>query len=270
MGDQPALRHLENAERSRLVDLAKKSVRLAFKGRPEFQHAQNVIGIRKELIAFRERTDSRTAFVRDATYGPSRKSGCHTGADAPLIAACRRALRAFKVPSSEIAAIRVKQQFGRVAERKGESEFAFGEPELLRKFAFAERAIAGIPVWSSLAMLGLTRAGAVGWFELHWPEIPDVTLREALLLQGLVKRKWTPPQVAAARPESIEAGVIHSPAISVFMDIAPAIRVVYASDDRMFGCKPTLYFDRHSNPVPYPRSVELPRIEAKEPRKRPE
>ena len=58
--------------------------------------------------------------------------------------------------------------------------------------------------------------------------------------------------------ESVDAGIIHSPAVGFLMDIYPAIRVIYAPIDDRMGQKATRYVDRHGNDVPVPRQFDLP------------
>jgi hypothetical protein len=146
---------------------------------------------------------------------------------------------------------------GQTAERIAEEQFRLTEPKVLRNLAIARRIVRGVPVWSSYATVGLTAKGEIGSLELHWPELPDVYIKEAGTLQQLVKKGFKPPDVKGGRPESIEAGIIHSTAIGFYMDIAAVIRVIYAVNERDVGRKPVLYLDRHGDPVEIPRSVRL-------------
>ena len=118
------------------------------------------------------------------------------------------------------------------------------------------RRIDGLPVWSSGITLGLTRNGGIGFLEAHWPEIPSTVLEEARRLAERVKEGWRPPERQGGKPESVEAGVIHSPAAGFVMDIYPAIRVIYT--DISMGKKATLYLDCHGNNLPIPRQFDKP------------
>jgi hypothetical protein len=73
-----------------------------------------------------------------------------------------------------------------------------------------------------------------------------------------VKGEWTPPEHPGATVESVEAGIIHSPAVGFLMDVYPTIRVIYAPIDERMGQKATRYLDRHRNDVPVPRQFDLP------------
>ena len=108
---------------------------------------------------------------------------------------------------------------------------------------------------SSSVKLGLTHTGNVGRLELHWPTLPAYVVREADVLRTLVRRGFKPPALRDAGVESIEVGMLHSPAIGFFMDAAAAIRVIYRGKDESIGRKPTLYLDRHGQPVAMPRDI---------------
>src|SRR5215468_10272964 len=127
--------------------------------KPEFASAANISGIRTSVFAFSQRHDSRTLFASDRNYGHLGKAGAWTRDDKTAIAACRRFLAAAKVPVKEIVRIRVVQEMGQVAERVSDNEFRSYDPTLLRKLARAERAISGIPVWSSYSLVGLNKVG---------------------------------------------------------------------------------------------------------------
>jgi hypothetical protein len=171
-------------------------------------------------------------------------------------------LRAAKVPTREITLVDVLWDMGQVAERSSEDDWDLHEPALLRKVARARRAVDGVPVWSSYATVGLTAKGDLGSLELHWPELPAPVLKEAGVLVSLVKRGFNPPELGRARPEAVEAGVIHSRAVGFFMDVMPAVRVIYSVDEPDVGRKPALYLDRHGEPVAMPRDVEHAQPEA--------
>jgi hypothetical protein len=91
---------------------------------------------------------------------------------------------------------------------------------------------------------------------LHWPDLPAAVLKEAQILAALVQQGFEPPELPGSRPESAEAGVMHSPAIGFFMDVAAAVRVVYVGEDPNLGRKATLYLDRHGEPVVRPRDID--------------
>jgi hypothetical protein len=254
---------LSKLERKQLVDLASRVAGFKLRTRIEYASAANISGVRNKALTFSSRRDSRTIFATDAGYGTTRKGGAWTGVDKPLIAACRSAMKAAGVPKAEIASVRVVSELGASAERLGDGRYRVTKETLLRKEARVRRSIKGLPVWSSSVKLGLTRRRKVGWLELHWPELPANVLREVDVLRTLVKKGFKPPELPDARVESIEAGIIHSPAIGFFMDVAAVIRVIYRGKDESIGRKPVLYLDRHGQAAAMPRDIVGDAREAK-------
>ena len=246
--------HLARLESS---ELRAEASRIAgFKLRkPEFGSAANISGLRDATFVFSRRLDCRTLFAADSRYGPQRKLGAWTGADKSAISTCRRILRAAGVPSAEIAKLDVVVERGRSAERVSENEFKLLEPYVLRKIVRATRAVDGIPVWKSYASLGLTGRGAVGSLEVHWPELPRSAVKEASVLQTLVKRGFKPPEMPGARLESLQAGIVHSSAIGFYMDVVAAVRAIYIGERPEVGRKPMHYFNRHGVAIAMPRDI---------------
>lgn len=256
MADRPSSqRHLSALEVPGLVKAAKQLVGFDLGRRPTFATAANVSGVRTKTLTFSQRRDSLTIFARDEHYGHGRKAGAWTGPNKDLVVACRRVLRAAKIPATEIARVRVLSEHGTVAERLSADEVRVEKPQLLRKLARAERRVAGLPVWSSHAVLGLTGDGAIGYLEIHWPHLAPAVIAEAKKLATLGKRGFKIREMPGARLEAVEAGVVHSPAIGFFMDVTAVIRCTYAPDDPNVGRKPVLYLDRHGELVSLPRDI---------------
>jgi hypothetical protein len=256
MPDDKIRRHLSGLEVPELIDAASKIAGFDFGRRLTFATAANVSGVRTRSQTFTRRRDSLTIFATDTRYGHLGKAGAWVGPDRGAITACRRIMRAARIPAGEISGIDVVSEYGAVAERLSEDEVRVEEPHLLRKLARARRAVGGMPVWSSHVLVGLTAKGDVGQLELHWPHLVLEVVKEAKLLASLVRRGFKAPEVPGARMESFEAGVIHSPAIGFFVDVAAAIRVVYVGEDPTVGRKPMLYLDRHGDVVPQPRDID--------------
>ena len=263
----PAQRALSNIERPQLIKAAKRVAGFDLGGRPTFAAAANISGVRTKSLVFSQRRDSLTIFARDENYGHGRKLGAWTGRNRELVATCRKVLRAAKVPPAETGRIKVVSEHGAVAERLATGELRLDRPELLSKVARAERRTAGVPVWSSYAILGLTSDGAIGQLEIHWPDLSPTVLSEAKVLASLAKRGFKPREVTGAEIESVEAGVIHSPAIGFYMDVVPVIRCIYRVTDDRLGKKPVLYVDRHGELVSLPRDIEpAPSTEGERPK----
>lgn len=248
-------RRLSRLESSQLVDAATAVTGWTLT-RTQFGSAANVSGVRTRTRTFSRRLDSRTVFAHDARYGYGRRAGAWIGDDETVVDACRRALSALEVPDEELAGIDVVSEMGQVGERVDDKEFRVGDPSTLRKVARATRAVEGFPVWSSHGLVGLTESGEVGSLEIHWPELPGAAVKEAGVLGSLVGRGFEAPELAYARVEAIEVGVIHSPAVGFYLDVAPAVRVTYVGDDPDVGRKAVLFLDRHGEPVAAPRDID--------------
>lgn len=255
MDDRKLQDVLSKVERKDLVDLAYEVAGFTLRRGLQYASAANISGVRTSAATFSSRRDSLTIFATDVGYGTTRESRAWIGADKPLIAACRSAMKAAGVPRLEIASVYVVSELGASAERVADGRYRVTKETLLRKEARARRSIKGIPVWSSSVKLGLTHTGNMGRLELHWPTLPAYVVREADVLRTLVRRGFKPPALRDAGVESIEVGIVHSPAIGFFMDAAAAIRVIYRGKDESIGRKPTLYLDRHGQPVAMPRDI---------------
>ena len=220
----------------------------------------NFVGIRSERVLFSRRTDSRTYLVHRNDFGLGSALGAFEGNDKALYDRGRVIMKALGIPTSERGQQTVIAERHQAAEVAGESgEIRMGEVERGGRFATIQRDIGGLQVWSSRFVLALAKDGQIGFMELHWPEIPSPLLEEARRLQHMVKRRWKPPSYRNGKVESVEPGIIHSPALSFVMDIYPAIRVIYGSTSKgRAGKKAALYLDRHGKPVPIPRVGEMP------------
>ena len=163
----------------------------------------------------------------------------------------------LQAPAAEIAETTIlaeQAQEGRLDPDTGQIQV---EPAYAgKRQALITRQIKELPVWSSSMLLGLNWDKSIGFLQLHWPEIPNEVLGRARKLQATVRQGWKPPDREGAKVESVEAGIIHSPAIGFVMDVEPAIRVIYAPTDESFGKKPVLYLDENGADVPIPRQFE--------------
>ena len=219
----------------------------------------NFLAVKSDDLLISRRLDSRTFFVQDGRYGHDKENGIFQGSDEELKKACYRILARLDIPereAQEVNILRESLQAGFVDRTSG--KVIREEPRAGRRLARCSRRIEGVPIFSSHLILGLTKQKTIGFMEVHWPEIPEATFKEARRLQYMVKHGWQPPARKGARVESVEAGVIHSAATGFLMDIYPAVRVVYAPEKEGVGRKLVLHFDRHGNPVPVPREFDIP------------
>ena len=218
----------------------------------------NLAGIRSESVLISRRLDSRTWFVQDQPDNPKRSPADYfSGSDQTLRARGRKALEILGIPSDEVGEELVLRERTRTAQVDRKGKISRGQEQKGAKILRVGRVVRGCPVWSSNAALRLGKDGRIVFLQDHWPEISDAVLEEAAELAHRVKAGWCPPPQEGASPESIEAGVIHSPAAAFVMDVHAAIQVIYEPWNQRYGRKLMLHLDRHGRPVSNPRIGEL-------------
>ncbi|UCG58771.1 MAG: hypothetical protein JSU70_04505 [Phycisphaerales bacterium] len=250
----------DKAESEQMRRLAVKQMRLKLDNIQREGSEYNFLAVKSDDVLISRRLDSRTYFVQDQRYGPGKEADVFRGGDKELKKACYELLARLGVPASEVRDVDVLHETTQVASVDPKSgEVIREKPQRGCKFARCSRHIEGIPVFSSNLTLALTEKKTIGFMELHWPVIPQATIKEAHRLQYKLKHGWKPPEQKGVKVESADAGIIHSAAAGLLLDIYPAIRVVYAPQTEAIGRKLVLHFDRHGNPVPMPRDLHLPR-----------
>jgi hypothetical protein len=242
------LKRLENLAGTLKLDLGKITNRGA---------ARNTIGLKSTTALFSQRRDSRTYFLEDGRYGEGKEYGVFQGSDAELLENARTILQKLNIPTDEINEAKViaeKTQTGQVD--RPSNKLVMGEVRDGKKIANLTRQIKGIPVFSSHARIGLTKDKRIGFMEVHWPEISAEVVGQGQKLQEMIKGEWRAPDQKGSRVESVDVGIIHSPALGFVMDIYPAIRVIYAPEDAAMGRKLMLYLDGNGKSVTLPRQFE--------------
>ena len=220
---------------------------------------RNMLGIKSEHVLFSQRLDSRTYFVQDTRYGKGQKGGIFRGTKEEQYESARFIFTHLNIPVDEISEEVLQTEHTQEAYVHQESgEVKLEEVQEGKSFVYFTRHIQGIPVWSSNLTLGLMKEKQIGFMQLHWPEIPRHVINEAHKLAQKVENGWRPDEQKGAIIESVEAGIIHSPAIGFLMDIYPVIRVISGSVDKNLSRKQVLYLDRHGINVPLPRQAILP------------
>lgn len=244
-------------EVNRLNDLAINVLKLDL-GKVERKGVEkNMVGIRSQHVLLSKRLDSRTYFIQDNRYEADKGAGVFQGSDEELIHLSHQVIGELGIPTNEIAKSVVMTEKLQTARYDPDGKkYAPGQVRSGKRFVEVPRVVDGVPVFSSRALIGLTRDKSVGFLEVHWPQLSETTLPEARRLQEIVRKGWRPPSQDGAVVESVEAGIIHSPALGFAMDVYPAIRVIYAPEDKTIGRKAVLYLDENGKRVPVPRTFE--------------
>jgi hypothetical protein len=246
------------AERAKLQSQA-ETLHLPIAKEHEVRTQGNVVGFRAPELLFSRRVDSRTFFIQDLRpVQEAKEPMIFQGPEKQYTERLTEVFRALEIPEAEIAQSRVlieQTQEGRIDPA---GKLVREEPRPGKRWAIATRHVEGLPVFSSRALMGLSHDGRISFLELHWPVIPPQTLQEAHRLQERVRSGWRPPAIEGAHVESVEAGLVHSPAVSFVMDIHPVIRVTYAPDKPGLGKKAVRYVDLEGREVPPPRQFAQP------------
>jgi hypothetical protein len=250
---RPPLDSSDAAEASRLRSIATLVLRLRLEPDVELRSEANVIGFRSNTLLLSRRLDSRTYFVQDLRTNREKVSR-FKGTDQELLQYVRRIFSRLSIPVTEIAQQRVMQEQGQLAHlNRDTSKIESGKIQPGRRWANLSRQVDGIPVFSSRAVVELDGENQLRFMELHWPTIQIETLDEATRLAYKVKAGWRPPEMEGATVESVQAGILHSPALGFVMDIYPAIRVIYKPLTPGLGKKSVRYLDRNGHDIPMPR-----------------
>jgi hypothetical protein len=222
-----------------------------------YGQAENLQGVRSNEIVLSRRTDSLTYFIRDSRWGVARAHGVYEGPDPTILDQAMKIAAAFAVRASEIdeaKVLQVRSAVGSVDQAVGTVEIE--ETVLGERFVYLSRRVDRLPIFSSRAMVSLDRDGQIGFLEFHWPVIPPEVLSTASEMARVVEAGWAAPELPEAQVESMEAGILHSPAAAFVMDIAPVIRVVYAPVRGGLGKKAVRYFGLDGQLVPPPRQFK--------------
>jgi hypothetical protein len=242
---------LDKLEAAAHRDLAAQLCNLRFDEAVPVVAECNTLSIVSPEAYFAQRLDCRTYFAQRQRYGHDRPEGVFHGPDDEQFAYCRELCERLGISHDEIARADVLREFGQAARIDPQSSqvVEMAPQRELRTFMHVERQAIGVPVWSSHLAFGLSAQREIGFLEVHWPDIPGAVVREAQRLTEMVCNGWRAPEQTVAAVESIQAGIVHTPAVGYFFDVHAAVRVIYRSLDPNIGRKPTYHLDRHGVPV---------------------
>lgn len=219
----------------------------------------NLVGFRSREALFSHRQDSRTYFIQDLRPAQGKEEKLFQGQDKEYTERLHEIFHVLKIPPEEISEPRVlteETQEGSVDRASG--KLTREKPRPGKRWLTAARKVEGVPVFSSRVVMTLSPDGRVGFMELHWPIIPTDAITQAHQMQERIRGKWQPPRLEGAHVETVEAGILHSPAVSFVMDIRPVIRVTYAPNEKGLGKKAVRYVDINGRDVPPPRQFSQP------------
>jgi hypothetical protein len=200
-------------------------------------------------------------FVQTAKTGLAEKKP-FDGPNEKLISRGKEILKSLNVNSRELAEVTVLQQFTTAGRVDPATHMAKVEPPKKdRRSLLVNRVVDGIPVWNSKLALDLDDTGRIASLEMSWPAIAPKVMEEALELHKMIESGYHAPEVKGAKMQSVQAGILHSPAASFIDEQVAAIRVIYAPEDSKLGMKPVVYLGANGRPVQIPRQLN-PREEA--------
>jgi hypothetical protein len=246
----------EALDPDRLRQIGEEVLGLSFGDDPRTGAEQNLAGVRSSQALFSARLDSRTFFAQNERFGIDRPEEVFGGDDDELIERAVRIVERLGLPIDEIAGRTAVTEQTQAAQVEDGRVVEVEDVRAGKRFARLTRQVEGLPVWSSNVLVGLTARGTIGFLQLHWPQIPEEVAARAAKLASEARQGFTPPELPAAKVESVEAGILHSPALGFLMEFQAAIRVVYAPEDETVGKKPVLYVDERGAEVPLPRAFE--------------
>jgi hypothetical protein len=252
-----------------LREIIAPKIGLVFEGDLKQGEEKNFVGVRSKHLLLSRRIDSRTYFIQDERWGLTRSGDIFQGSDEELIERTKNVAISLGIDPVEISEASVMQVMNNVASVNPKTGMVKTEkPQKGERYGRLTRSVRGLAVFSSGVLMTLDLKGDIGFLELHWPELPNKVIAEASRLQEQVSRGWKPPQLTGAKVESIEAGVIHSPALGFEMDITPVIRVIYRSSSSEVGKKAVIYLNRDGHKIKIPRQFEKLQVPEEKERKR--
>ena len=242
-----------------LKALGSKTLGIHWAGRLHGGSERDVVAVTDGVTTLTVRKDFRTFIVHNSRATRARDPTGFTGSADEYKRIGLKALGAIHVERSEIARVRVLQQYSRAAyQARAGTKPRLGAIHADRRTLLVTRQVDKVPVISSLLVLDLDREGRIAFMELVWPPITPAVREEARRLQALMADKYRPPPIESASVESADVVILHSPAVSFETDMVAAVRVIYRPEDGRMGKKPVRYLDAEGHDVPSPRQLELP------------
>jgi len=250
-------RQLDPKQASELAALGTRDFGIQWEGPLVGAHERGVVAVTDGVTTLTQRAGARVFIVHNRKEFPPTEQTAFAGSDAELADIGTKFLQAAGVGKDEIANTQVLQQFTQSGEvLPGGKEVKVLPPQKSYRTLMVSRRIGGVDVVSSRLMLNLDRAGRVAFMEMAWPEISREVLDRAARYQVLAAGKFVAPRVEGAEVESVQAVVLHTPAIGFYNDTTAAIRVIYRPISEQVGQKAVRYVDEQGKDVVPPRDIE--------------
>lgn len=258
-----APRQLDETNAEELAATGSRDFGIKWEGRLIGASDRGVVAVTDGTTTLTNRAGERVFIVRNNKEFPPSDRAIFRGTDADLKNIGLKLLRASGAREDEVADVRVLQQYTQTAEvPPGNLPPRMTTLEKSHRALQIDRRIAGVDVISSRLLLNVDAEGRVAFMELAWPNISPEVLERSARLRRIATDRYTAPRMEGAEIESVQAVILHTPAVGFYNDATAAIRVIYRPTSPQIGQKAVRFVDERGQDVPLPRAIDPPREEA--------
>lgn len=255
-------KQLDDKRANELAALGASNFGIKWEGRLVGADERGVTAVTDGVTTLTTRAGARIFIIHNREEIPPSEQTAFNGSDAELKSVGMKFLQAAGAKEDEVADVQVLQQFTQSGEiQPGGKEVKVLPPQKSHRTLMISRRVAGVDVVSSRLMLNVDSAGRAAFMELAWPDISREVLDLAVRYKKLTESQYVAPQLEGADVETVQAVVLHSPAVGFYNDETAAIRVIYRPNAKQVGQKPVRYVDERGEDVKLPRDVDRPREE---------
>jgi hypothetical protein len=255
-------RQLDDKQAKELAAIGANNFGIKWEGPLVGAGEHGVSAVTDGVTTLTTRPGNRIFIIHSRKEFPPSDKNSFTASDAELKSIGMKLLLAAGAREDEIAEVRVLQQFTQSGETQPGSKVAKLLPiQKSHRTLLISRRVKGIEVVSSRLMLNVDSGGRAAFMELAWPDISSEVLDRAARYMKLAENKEVAPRLEGASVESVEAVVLHSPAVAFYNDATAAIRVIYRPNAKQVGQKAVRYIDERGEEVILPRDVDRLREE---------
>lgn len=257
---KPDQKQLDDKQANDLAKLGADYFGIKWEGRLVGAGEHGVTAVTDGVTTLTTRVGNRIFIIHNRKEFPPSEQTAFKGSDAELKSIGMKHLQAAGAKEDEIADVQVLQQFTQSGETQpGGKEVVVLSPQKSHRTLMISRRVEGIDIVSSRLMLNVDSAGRAAFMELAWPDISREVLDRAVQYKKLTMSQYLAPRLEGAEVESVQAVVLHSPAVSFYNDATAAIRVIYRPNAKQVGQKAVRYVDERGEDVKLPRDVDRPR-----------